>query len=300
MSKNNNLSGPILIALKDALTHIYWTKADLRLFVQQSISNKTFVVTINWDDYKRNIASEIVDRMSNRLDIFGDDLELLIRAILNINDFSHFDKWDDSDVKKNNAKKAIEILKKHFNGNREKKLENDKTITRKKNSEIIQKNVDFQHKLDDLKNQFTEMGSMDNHQQRGFLFETFLYDLFRLSDIDIKKSYKTSGEQIDGAFTCNNQDYLLEAKWVDKQIPKSTLYEFQGKVSNKLENTLGIFISVNGFSEECKSISKSNIILFDYCDILLVLDNRISLRDLIYRKKQHASRTGEILFHPLS
>ena len=62
------ISGQALIALKEALTHIYQIKADLKLFVNQTISNKNFVSTLNMSQYKWEIASDIVDRMSNRQD----------------------------------------------------------------------------------------------------------------------------------------------------------------------------------------------------------------------------------------
>lgn len=48
-------------------------------------------------------------------------------------------------------------------------------------------------------------------QKRGYEFEQFLNSLFNLFDLDPKCSYKISGEQIDGAFTHDNQDYLIEA-----------------------------------------------------------------------------------------
>lgn len=88
-------------------------------------------------------------------------------------------------------------------------------------------------------------------QKRGYEFEQFLNSLFNLFDLDPKCSYKISGEQIDGAFTHDNQDYLIEAKWEAKAMPKSALHAFSGKVKDKLTTTLGLFISISGFADEC-------------------------------------------------
>ena len=85
-------------------------------------------------------------------------------------------------------------------------------------------------------------------QKRGYEFEQFLNSLFNLFDLDPKCSYKISGEQIDGAFTHDNQDYLIEAKWEAKAMPKSALHAFSGKVKDKLTTTLGLFISISGCS----------------------------------------------------
>ena len=86
MKHNKKISPQSLIALKNALTHIYWLKKDLKLFVNHTISSKAFVNTLNWDQYKRAIASDIVDRMSGRLDIFEDDLFTLIREVSDMSD----------------------------------------------------------------------------------------------------------------------------------------------------------------------------------------------------------------------
>ena len=65
-----------------------------------------------------------------------------------------------------------------------------------------------------------------------------------------KSSFKIIGEQIDGAFTFDGTDFLLEAKWQKEPIPASELYAFGGKITNKLKNTLGLFISIDGFSKD--------------------------------------------------
>ncbi len=42
------ISPLVLTALKEALTHIYWTRNDLRKFVEYSIENKVIALTIDW------------------------------------------------------------------------------------------------------------------------------------------------------------------------------------------------------------------------------------------------------------
>jgi hypothetical protein len=116
-------------------------------------------------------------------------------------------------------------------------------------------------------------------------------------DLDPKASFKIIGEQIDGAFTFDNTDYLLEAKWQTDPVNAGDLYKFAGKISGKLKNTLGLFISMNVFSEECtqvKSEALKTMVLMDGEDLSVILEGRISLRDLLYRKRRHASRTGDI------
>jgi len=63
--------------------------------------------------------------------------------------------------------------------------------------------------------------------------EDLLNELFTLFDLDPKASFKVTGEQIDGAFTFKDDDYLLEAKWQKKPIVAQELYGFAGKVNGK-------------------------------------------------------------------
>ena len=53
-----------ILALKEALTNIYWKKQDLRSFVYHSIENKLLISTIDWDNNKKaESAGILIDRM---------------------------------------------------------------------------------------------------------------------------------------------------------------------------------------------------------------------------------------------
>ena len=60
---------------------------------------------------------------------------------------------------------------------------------------------------------------------------------------------------------------LFEAKWTGDPVPASMLYQFRGKLEGKLTGTLGIFISIGGYSADAVDAlvaGKSlNLVLFD-------------------------------------
>jgi hypothetical protein len=146
---------------------------------------------------------------------------------------------------------------------------------------------------------FYNIASNTNHQQKGFQFEKFLNELFVFFDLDPKSSFKIVGEQIDGAFTFDNTDYLLEAKWQVKEIRATDLYAFGGKIQGKLKNTLGLFISLGNYSSECTETQSpvlKTMILMDGMDLMQVLEGRIRLNELILIKRRHASQTGNIYY----
>lgn len=301
MSFTEKISPQAILALKDALVTIYWRKKDLRQFIELTLENPIIVSTIDWaENTKYESISQLIDRMSKRQEMYQTDLLKLIQEIGNFNDFSHLEYWDDSGDKIKKAKEAVEKLRKqakgYFNTIEElKKAEKRREI----NQEKLKSSISFQQKLDELKMKFFEIASNTNPQQKGFQFEIFLNEVFIFFDLDPKSSFKIIGEQIDGSFTFDNTDYLLEAKWQEKEIRASDLYTFGAKIQGKLKNTLGLFISLGPYSKECTETHNPTtkaMILIDGMDLMQVLEGRIRLNELILIKRRHASQTGNIYY----
>lgn len=163
--------------------------------------------------------------------------------------------------------------------------------------ERILQSATVREKLEELKQQFMCIAMGTNPQQRGFELERFMLDLFDLFDLDPKAAFRNIGEQIDGAFTLEGTDYLFEAKWQQEPVAVQDLDAFSAKVQRKLENTLGLFLSMNGFSSDAiKAHSRGtpNTVLMDGADLHAVLEQRIDFVSLLMRKKKHAAQTGRI------
>lgn len=298
---SKTISPAAIIALKDALTHIYWTKKDLRSFVYNTLPDKAIVATIDWEgNVKYESASQLIDRLSAKT-MFRENLMALFKEVINFNDFSHLKNWEDADQKIQKAKDAVNALRGHAKGyfdlQEEQKIAEQRRKTAK---ERILNHTALKGKLEELHRDFLKIAMSTNHQQRGYDLEKLLNELFILFDLDPKASFKVTGEQIDGAFTFKDDDYLLEAKWQQAPVNAGELYKFSGKINGKRKNTLGLFISIDGFSTE--SVQSSNpdlrsLILMDGMDLDAVLNDRIKLDDLLYRKRRHASETGNIYLH---
>jgi hypothetical protein len=297
MSKK--ISAPALLALKDALSSIYWTKQDLRYFIEHTIDNISIISAIDWSsNTKYESVSQLIDRMAQQENVCHADLLRLIQEISNIEDYSHLKRWEDSELKIKKAKDAVAKLRSVSKGYFE-NLEEQTKIEQLKaaNRDRITRSIDYQRKLEELHNDFNRLAVDNDPQGRGFKLEKFLNRLFTFFDLDPKASFRIVGEQIDGAFTFDGTDYLLEAKWQQVLVVKSDLLAFGGKIAGKLKNTLGLLISVNGYSSDALVLSNDilkTMILIDGQDLMLVLENRYSLNELIYRKRRHASQTGEI------
>jgi len=138
------------------------------------------------------------------------------------------------------------------------------------------------------------------YRQRGFEFEKILKNCLHNEGMDPRSSYKIDGEQIDGSFFLNGSVFLLEAKWHSNELPASSIYQFKGKVDGKLTGTIGIFISMSGYSKDAVdalTLGKSlNVILFGKEDIDAVLIGDSTFKSILKSKLRIAAEQG-VVYH---
>jgi hypothetical protein len=299
------LSPAATVALKEALCAVYWYKADLRSFLQQCLANSAVLSTLNWDNYKRQIVSDLVDSLTRDQDKHIGDLTRLCHEVCSIGTFGHLEQLDGGAEKAERARAAVSQLTRLVEPHDQAKKEQDDLAERQKRAaEKLRTNAAVRQKLEDIKGRYMALVVSTNVQDRGFQLEKVMYDLFELFDLDPKASFRNTGEQIDGAFSLEGTDYLFEAKWQKTPANASDLDSFAAKIRRKLENTLGVFLSINSFSQDgidAHSSGGTVVILMDGADLMAVFEERIDFVSLLLRKKRHAAQTGHIYlrFHEI-
>lgn len=215
-----------------------------------------------------------------------------------IEDFSHLTRLEDGDTKAKRAKEAVAALKKLLVPHEQ--LVEEERVAQKRRENLkkeMAKTQGIKQAIQQLKQEYFQLLVSSEPQKRGYQLEHILKILFDIFDLDPKASFRVLGEQIDVAFTFDNTDYLFEAKWQQPQVDSSDLDGFSAKVSRKLDNTLGLFLSINGFSPDgvtAHSRGKLLVILMDGADLMAVLEERIDLVQLLLRKRRTAAQTGNI------
>ncbi|URQ85562.1 restriction endonuclease [Pseudoalteromonas sp. SCSIO 43088] len=137
-------------------------------------------------------------------------------------------------------------------------------------------------------------------RMRGFAFENILNACLQADGLEPRSGYKTEGEQIDGSFFLDGSVFLLEAKWHKDPLPASSIYQFKGKVDGKLFGTLGIFISMSGYSKDAVdalTLGKSlNIVLFGKEDIDSAILGERGFKSILKSKLRIAAEQG-VVYH---
>jgi len=292
------LSPAGVMALKEALCSVYWYKSDLHGFLSLCLTNPAILNSFNWENYKRQIASDVIDFLVANPGSHLGDLTKICYELCKLTDFSHLKPLDDGPAKVEKARGAVNQLKQLVEPHQEIKREQDEIKKRQETAaQKLRQNTAVRQKLESIKNKYMALISSNDPQARGFELERIMYELFELFDLDPKASFKNRGEQLDGAFTLEGTEYLFEAKWQKELVNKAALVAFTDKVRTKLENTLGIFLSINGFSQDGVTAHQAGgaaIILMDGGDLMAVFEERIDFVSLLLKKKRHAAQTGSI------
>lgn len=182
----------------------------------------------------------------------------------------------------------------------EKEIEDRK---QKERSKIFQEasfsKVQRVQKLSELNQEFLQLFSNNNHQQRRYELEKIIYALFHFFEFEFQKPYKIQNEQIDGWYKYEKFDYLLEIKWIEGKIRQDNLAIFDKKIDKKAKSTRGHFIAMDGFTEDAiQSISgkETRIILMDGEDLVFILNGTVSLHDAIKAKVDKLVKEGNTFY----
>ncbi|MET8044861.1 restriction endonuclease [Micromonospora sp. NPDC005215] len=290
-------------ALADALAVVVWNKPAFGRLVRGLVRGAPeLLADLDFDnDTKRETAGRLVDALMANETRYQ---ELTISIMLNLAQMESFPNLEiqrDRDEKLAAAKAAVAHLRTWTKVHRSKIDEWERRAAEREAAARQGERVrTFSKSLETLKNEFVSMASATDPHKRGIQFEVFLNHLFNLFDLEPRASYSLEREQIDGAFSFDTDDYILEAKWWKGPIGRDQLDIFASKIRRKGKNALGLYISVNEFTSDAKQefASATPFITMTGEDLYCILDERLRLDDVLRRKKRHMNETGNCYLPP--
>jgi hypothetical protein len=287
-----NYSQDILNKIKDCLMSIFFKKADLINFFKDCGFYSSDLKNVNEGLTKSTIIDNFFDNIKQNKRIT--ELHNLTRKIIEWRDFDSY--WFDSGtLNADTAKKKIESLKNILGEKTNIQEEKEKIIQKREQEKVLTLKKQTR---DELKTRFYSLLKIENRQQRGYEFEKILIDIFMYYDIEVYKPFKLEGEQIDGSIKLDGNNYIIEAKWQEKEITNESLYQFAYKIETNTLYPRGIFISISGFSEEAVNRiihgKSPNLILVDGSDMIAIVEESIGLQDMLIEKVRRAQTKSEI------
>jgi hypothetical protein len=288
---------PRLVELTyEAALKSFWRKPALRKFLGASHIAASHIATWSTDESKR----EFLDRTFPKLQAFDRGKALIIQMALSLSEqksFPDLRNWEDSLQKIADAKEAVAELNGYLRSQDEEiRNDRDRGAAKKKARDERQR---IQRSLTDktkLQQRLDSLHSAVGTQQGGYDFQDWFYDLLDFSEIQNRKPYVSNGRQIDGSLTLDGTTYLVELKFTTGQSAATDIDSLRAKVDDKADNTMGIMVSISGYSSTAikgASGRQTKLMLLDAMHLYLFLSGSISFSEIVSRARRHVSQTGE-------
>jgi len=288
---------PRLIELTyEAALKSYWRRNALRKFLLASHVADSFVATWADEESKR----DLLDRLFPKLQSTDKGKAVIFQMARSLSEQSTFPdlrNWEDSAQKIQEAHKAVQELKAYL-------AQQDEEICSEKERTEAQERARaerarIQRSLTDkakLQQQLDAMHPKVGTQEGGYEFENWFYELLDFCEIANRKPYKSGGRQIDGSLTHEGTTYLVELKFTKEQSGATDIDSLKAKVNNMADNTMGIMVSISGYSSTAiseASGSKTTLLIMDASHLYLFLSGAMGFGEIVSRVRRHASQTGE-------
>jgi hypothetical protein len=248
---------------------------------------------------KRQMAPLILEALEKL-----QDGQRIIRTIVKLaSEWTSFHLADDEFAARATVQKAREIMGTVETMETRERLERESASKKELARLAEERSKIFRKECDLLLMMFDEMAQLDfDQQRRGFLLQDLLNRAFNLCEIAVQKSFQRNegAEQIDGAFRLEGWHYLVECRWRHKLADIRELDGLLGQVGRSGKQTMGLFLSINGWSENVLKLLKQNpekcLILMDGYDLRTSLARQLDLRAFIIAKVAKLNLEAEPFF----
>jgi hypothetical protein len=279
----------------DAALKSFWRRKALAAFLRRCAVSQSFLAGWTSDESKRDLLYRLFPEIE-RNEHGSAVITRMARALAEQTSFPDLDNWEDSAEKQRHALVAVKALRDYLRRADEEEVEAKERAETKKRARAAQKlAMERRHSLETLTTRLNALASEIGSQAAGYSFQDWYYDLADYSEVISRRPYVADGRQIDGSITVDGTTYINELKFTTDQAGAPDVDIFYRKVQNKADNTMGIMVSMSGFSSvalETASGPRTPLLLLDHSHLYLLLSGSVSFEDLVKRLRRHSSQTG--------
>jgi hypothetical protein len=298
---SNDLPSHFIDLVQDAVLKSFWRKNALLNFLRRHKISENFLATWQETETKRIFVA----RLLPKLEAHEKGSQILKQMAVSLADqvkFPDLEGWEDTKEKVQAAKEAVQAIRQYLEIHKLKAEEiKAREETKKIAQEQLKKSIANRQTLEGLSDRLKELSKQLGTQGAGYEFQNWFYDLVVFFEMTHRRPYVTGGRQIDGSLTVEGTTYLTELKFTKDQASAPDVDTFLAKVNDKADNTMGIMVSMSGYSATAiqqASGRKTPLILMDYSHVYLVLGGTWALPEVVCRLRRHASQTGNAFLPP--
>ena len=282
--------------LSDAMLKVYWYKGSFRTALRRAGVPESLLATWAAEETKREFWARLMPELETS-DAGIEVLKRLADAVADQKTFPDLERMEDSALRIRTAKKAIADFNEYRQRQREKAQEQrDEKQNRERGRKAREETLSRQHSLETLNARLNGLAAEIGSQEAGYQFEKWFYDLMDYFEVDNRRPYKVEGRQIDGSVTIEGTTYLVELKFTLSQSDAPDIDSFKNKVVTKADNTMGIMVSMSGYSTVATkeaSRDKTPLLLLDFKHLYMLFTGSLRFSEMVARVRRHSSQTGQ-------
>jgi hypothetical protein len=289
------LPAHFLDLVADALLNSFWRKRSLRTFLRRMRIRESFLATWNEDETKRDFIYRLFPALE-ATDVGQQTIRRMARELSEQATFPDLGNWEDAEQMKMAALKSVTALKSYL-AQQEVSLhsEREEAAARKRAQEVREERTRQRGDLAKLKDRLDHLALDLGSQAAGYAFQEWFFDLIQYCEVTHRRPYVVDGRQIDGSVSIAGTTYLVELKFTTDQAAATDVDIFFKKVTDKADNTMGIMVSIAGYSEVAirgASVPRTPLLLLDYGHLYAMLAGTLTFDEVVQRVRRHCSQTS--------
>jgi len=285
----------------DAALKSFWTRRALHSFLRRCHVSQQFLATWSHEESKRDLLYRLFPLLESNAN-GRSVIKTMAKHLADQSAFPDLEKWEDSAEKKQAATIAVAALRKYLRKQQQDAEDiRDQEETRKRAQAILQETIKQRQDLAKLDARLNELAKSIGSSDAGYAFQDWFFDLMDFYEVISRRPYVSDGRQIDGSVTLDGTTYLVELKFTAEQVSAPAIDTFLKKVHDKADNTMGLMVSISGYSSvaiHAASGPRTPLLLLDHSHIYLMLGGVFNFIDVVNRIRRHASQTGEAYLSP--
>lgn len=289
------MNAHLIDLVHEAALRSFWRKKKLKRFLATVGVPGELLGQLSDEDTKREWLDRLLPVLSRSDE--GKALILsLARTLATQEAFPDLKGWEDSEYKLAAAKSAIEALSAYLEKHDDEVTDEHRARSR---AEAVRQQAAYQQaekQRAEFHQRRDELAQRLGTQEAGYEFQDWFYDLMDFQEVQSRRPYNHGGRQIDGSVTIEGTTYLVELKFTTEQATVTDIDSLLSKVNSKADNTMGIMVSISGYSSVAvsrASFARTPLLLLDHSHVHLALSGTTSFAEIIARVRRHASQTGE-------
>lgn len=233
----------------EALHKSLWRRQSLHDFLRRCGIAQSFLATWTQDETKR----DFLNRLFPKLDASESGVRTINRiagALSEQRTFPDLEGWEEAARMKEEAHRAVATLRLYLSKKAEEATDaRARAETRRRAAEIREQQLRQQHDLSKLSDRLNGLATQLGTPEGGYAFQDWFYDLLEYFELPHRRPYTTDSRQIDGSVTIGDTTYLVELKFTKASLAAPDVDVFLRKVESKADNTMGIIVSMSGYTE---------------------------------------------------